>query len=205
MSDPRVSGHDYDVNHRLGIRHQRGFAIGAGLSPHVRTNRDIASAPSQCTEACRHSVSIWSGQAPHLSVAHVQLILQGHVLRVCISQRGRLSKASSFNPCERCLAEADNVAQPLYKVGWCLHPPMTSSMQARTFITLCSALSRATCHWHVIALHDAQKQCAAVIASHRHPAVVKAGGRGDWPAARRAQCCAGCNRLPNHNPQYSSG
>ena len=67
-----------------------------------------------------HTVSICSGQASHLSVAHVQLVSQGRVLRLCISQRGRHSKASSSNPCERCLAQADSTPEPLHKLDWCL-------------------------------------------------------------------------------------
>ena len=45
-----------------------------------------------CNKACRHSVSIWAGHAPHLSVAHVQLVFQGRVLRVAFASEGGARK-----------------------------------------------------------------------------------------------------------------
>ena len=86
----------------------------------VRARRRMApprgSAPVRRKAACMHSLSNWTGHVPHLSVAHVQLISQSHVLRLRVRQRGRRSKASGLNPCERCLAQADNIIQPLYKL-----------------------------------------------------------------------------------------
>ena len=67
-----------------------------------------------------HRLSICSGLASHLSIAHVQLFSQGCVLRLRVCQRGRHSKASSLDPSKRCLAQADHTSQPLYKLGWCL-------------------------------------------------------------------------------------
>ena len=80
-----------------------------------------------------HRLSICSGYEPHLSVAQVQLVSQGRVLRLCVRQRGRRSKASSSNPCERCLAQAGSF-QPLYKLGWCLQTREACSCAASNHV-----------------------------------------------------------------------